>query len=246
MSKSKKGAAPSMPQAPATGGFNTLGAAIAEALHKPFANGIDAGEALATAQASMLLVAGRMRATIGAAYSETTGFPKWAGLDTALSEAGAAIAKIDIRKGLAKKFDAMYLAPNAPATAKTAKTQALSKAVGYSAFDFECLTPQAKAALGKDNPAKAEAVQDFSDMLNKNYSAAWGGMVTADNRDNGRATRSGRDKPVNVIDKVKNAKVTDLPNVIATLVEAGIEVAEDFKRLAALIVRLKLATIKKD
>lgn len=235
MSKSNKGATPSKSQAPETG-----------IIVKAFPSGIEAGMALGAAAEAYLQVAHRMRVTIGAAYNKATGFPQWGRLESALTEAGAKVAKSDIAKGLASKFDAMYLAaaPTSTDKAKVEKTAALFKAVGYSAFDFTCLTPQAKAALGKGNDAKAKAVQDCSDMLNKFSSAAWAGMMSADNKYHGRVTRKGSDDRKPVADIIKGCKLGDVPARVGKLVTDGVDVPEAYRQLAALIVKLKLANIK--
>lgn len=240
MSKLTKGTAPSKPQAPAKG---------IEVKALPFPNGIEAGAAIAACHDSYLAVADRMRATIGAAYNAATGFPQWAKLDAALTEAGVNFPRLEVQKGFAMKFDSMYgtggKAATAPDAAKVERTQRLSKAVGYSAFDFRCLTPQAKAALGKDNPVRAEAVQDFSDMLNKFDSACYGGMVAADNKANGRMTRKGTDESKPIADRVKACKLGDVPALIGKLVEEGFDVPDAIRQLAAAIVKLKLANVKK-
>lgn len=235
MSKSNKGANPSKSQAPEMG------------IIKAFTSGLEAGEALGTASGAMLDVAHRMRLTIGSAYDKAAGFPQWGGLDSVLTEAECKVSKAMLQQGLAKKFDSMYLAkvPTSPDRAKAAKTKALFDAVGYSAFDFRCLTPQAKAALGKDNPKKAETVQAASDMLNKFDSAAWQQMRLADNKYHGRVTRRGRDEVKSVLDIVKGCKVGDVPAKIASLVEDGIEVPQALREFAAWIVKANLANIKK-
>ena len=228
-------------------GFNTVGVAIADALNKPYASGIEAGDALGAATESMLQVSQRMAVTIGAAYNKSEGFPQWGRLESALTETGAKVTKVDIGRGMAKRFDAMYLAANPTSTdkAKVEKTKALFGAINYTAAEFAALTPQAKAALGKGNPAKAEKVQECSDMLNKYCSAAWSSMVAADNRYHGRTSRQGRDEHKSVHDIVKGCKLGDVPARVGKLVADGIDVDDSIRQLAALIVKLKLANTKK-
>lgn len=236
MAKANKATTASKSQAPETG--ITI---------KAFPSGLEAGAALGAASGAMLEVAQRMRLTIGSAYNKADGFPQWGGLESALTSAGSRVSRADIACGLATKFDAMYLAavPTSPDKAKVAKTKALFSAVGYSGHDFQRLTPQAKAALGKDNPKKGEAVQKASDMLNKFYSAAWQQMRMADNKDIGRKADRGRNEAKSVAAIIKGCKVGDVPNRVAKLVEDGVEVDEALKQFAAWIVKHGLANITK-
>jgi hypothetical protein len=235
MSKSKKGTAP-------------IAVAVTAEVTGPvaFANGIDAGEHIASVGFLAADIAARLRVTFGRAYDPATGFPAYRDLDAALEKAKVnGITRIELFKGMCKKFDAKY---GATATAikgdvDVERKRELMRVVGFNAFDFAHLSPQGKAALGKGNDARAKAVTEMSTMLNKFASNCYGDIVRADNRLNDR-TRDGASKKKSVTEQVKSARVADLPAKVAKLVKDGHTVSAEIKNLAALIVRLKLATIK--
>ena len=236
MSKSKKGTAP---QAVAVTAEVTGPVA--------FANGIDAGESLAGIGFMAADIAARMRVTVGAAYSSVAGFPTWRDLEAALEKAGVSkVTKSDLAKGMAKKWDAMYLSGAAvKSDVDVERKRELVRIVGFNAFDFMHLSPQAKAALGKDNAPRAAAVKEFGTMLNKNASNTWGDLVRIDNRVHGRSVNRGADKKKSVADLIKKSTVEGLAKRVASLVEDGFEVPAEVKAFAAYTVKAKWAVLPK-
>lgn len=236
MSKSKKGAA-------------TVAVAVTAEVTGPeaFANGIDAGESIAGIGFMAADIAARVRVSIGAAYSSVAGMPSWRDLEAALEKAGVTkITKSDLVKGMAKKWDAMY-APGVAVKSdvNVARKRELVRIVGFNAFDFMHLSPQAKAALGKDNPPRAAAVKEFGTMLNKYASNNWSEVVKADNRAHNRSVNRGSNKKKSVADMIRKSTVENLAKRVADMVEDGYDVPAEVKAFAAYTVKAKLAVLPK-
>ena len=218
--------------------------AVVKAAEKTL-SAFDLGTAMAAIGFSAQDIALQVIALLGASvYSESEGLPKWGKLPAALKAADHKVRRDDFALGMASRWDKRYItgalcdaAKDSILHAEQVKYRALCKAVGVKGAEMYCsLTPTAKGKLGEGSDAKATAVQDLKDTLNKAFSYYWSAIKAADDKRRGRS-KKGAPTQRSLTEKLLRSSLESLPAAVAKAVEEGFEVEDDLKQIAAIILK---------